>query len=172
MIEKDMYSYKAKEKNTNQWVEGYIYDATPLYCFKEDYKKLDPELYIIKPGFADWGMPRPMEVYEIIPSTVSKFIGYYDSNYNKIYENDFVRFYFKDELWKTFLIWRNKEIRCLTAINIDGIKYNGTDYYNPKYNYGFSFQDFCTMIIDPWRDYSKIVVYGNIIDNHDLINFL
>ena len=58
-----------------QWVYGFIYDDTPIYCFREDYEQLGRNLFILVPGFADWGMPRPVEKYPVVSDSVGVFTG-------------------------------------------------------------------------------------------------
>lgn len=163
------FLYRAKTLDTQKWVIGYIYDNTPLYCFKEDADRLGKEIYILTPGFADWGMPRPMEKYRIDPKTICKYINYLDSNKNKIFENDIVSFGSTNgHIYHQELIWFNNEIQAMTAVPLDEIEYNGWDYYNNKYN-KFNYETFCAMLQDPWGDYSKIEIIGNIFDNPELI---
>lgn len=167
--EQDTYLYKAKQLENKEWITGYIYDCTPLYCFKEDYKKMPQEMYILKPGFADWGMPRPMEQYKIDPKTVCRYTGYLDTNNKRIFQNDIIRFSSSTgHIFHEDLIWFNNENLCLTAVPLEEIEYNGFDYYNNKYN-KFNYETFCQMLKNLWEDYSKIEVVGNIFDNYDLI---
>lgn len=164
------YTYKAKLKKSGAWIEdGFIYEDTPLYCFNQDYESIERNFWFLKPGFADWGLTRPMEKYKIIPETISRFIGYLDSNKNKIYENDIVCFgNTNGHIFHRELIWFNNELQAMTAVPLDEIEYNGLDYYNNKYN-KFNYETFCLMLQDPWGDYSKIEVIGNIFDNYNLI---
>lgn len=53
-------------------------------------KESDYEHLIIKDGFSDWGLNKPIEVYVVSKETVCEFTGLYDSNNNEIYENDIV----------------------------------------------------------------------------------
>ena len=96
------YTYKAKLKKSGAWIEdGFIYEDTPLYCFNQDYESIERNFWFLKPGFADWGLTRPMEKYRIIPETISRFTGYLDSKSNKIWQNDIVRFYITNKKYYT-----------------------------------------------------------------------
>lgn len=78
--------FKAKRLDNGKWVEGYYYSYETLECFE----KGDKYHCILKPGFADWSMPRPAELYEIDPNTLCQFTGLTDKDGNKIWENDIV----------------------------------------------------------------------------------
>ena len=68
--------FKAKRLDNGKWVEGYYYSYETLECFEKGYKYH----YILKPGFADWSMPRPAEFYEIDPNTLCQFTGFTDKD--------------------------------------------------------------------------------------------
>lgn len=55
------------------------------------------------------------------------------------------------------------------AVHLDGIDFNGHDYWNGNYP-NFHYETFCAMMQDPWGDFSDIKVIGNIFDNPELIN--
>lgn len=78
--------FKAKRLDNREWIEGYYYSYETLECFEEG----DKYHYILKPGFADWSMPRPAKFYEIDPGTLCQFTGLTDKDGNKIWENDIV----------------------------------------------------------------------------------
>lgn len=78
--------FKAKRLDDGEWVEGYYYSYETLECFG----KGKTYHYILKPGFADWSMPRPTEFYEIDINTLCQFTGVTDKNGNKIWENDII----------------------------------------------------------------------------------
>lgn len=84
--------FRAKRIDNGEWAEGFIYEhGTPLVCFKEDESiKETPKCYICRAGFADWGLPRPVDFIEINPDTICEFTGCLDKNGEKIWENDIV----------------------------------------------------------------------------------
>ncbi len=69
------YPYQGFCREQNRWVYGFLYDATPIYCFQEDYETQGRALFILVPGFADWGMPRPVEQYPVIADSVGMYTG-------------------------------------------------------------------------------------------------
>ena len=54
------------------------------------------------------------------------------------------------------------------AVPLDGIDFNGHDYWNGNYP-NFHYETFCAMMQDPWGDFSDIKVIGNIFDNPELM---
>lgn len=69
------YPYRGFCRKLNKWVSGFLYDATPMYCFREDYETQGRNLFILVPGFADWGMPRPVEKYPVLAESVGMYTG-------------------------------------------------------------------------------------------------
>lgn len=69
------YPNRGKRIDNGEWVDGFLYESTPLCCFREDYELQPRECYILQPGFADWGMPRPMEKYAIEPGSIGTYVG-------------------------------------------------------------------------------------------------
>lgn len=84
--------YRGKRKYNNEWVEGFYYQHNPpLQCFTLDGDREKVKHYILKTGFADWNMPRPVDFIEVIPETVGKFTGVFDKSKNKIFEGDILK---------------------------------------------------------------------------------
>lgn len=103
---------------------------------------------------------------EVYPSTISQSTGFKDSNGKKIFEGDIIEF---DGLNShRYLIWWSKEMNMMDVIPLDGIEFNGYDYWNGKYP-NFTYFDFCFMMQDPWGDFKEIKVIGNIYDNLELL---
>ena len=165
----DRHICKAKRKDNNRWVEGYyavLREAT--YCFKEDYDAHpdNTKYYIMVDEMTDWGLPNEHYLVEVDPNTVCQCTGWRDSSKTPIFEKDIVEFV--GPCTHRDLIWWCNEMSMMTAIPLEGIKFNGYDYWNgnyPKYTYA----DFCFMMQDPYGDFREIKVVGNIVDNPELL---
>lgn len=79
--------FRAKRKDNGQWIYGFFYEKPqPLQCIaSEDDKPEKRECYILFPGFADWNMPRQLHQVEVVPETVSQYIGIRDINGKEVY---------------------------------------------------------------------------------------
>ena len=107
-------------------------------------------------------------IYEVEPNTVCQCIGWKDSNNTLIFENDIVGFGSPDSYRHKELVWFCKEMNMLTSVPLDGIEFNGYDYWNSKYP-NVEYSTLCLMLKDPYGDFSEIKVLGNIIDNPELL---
>ena len=107
-------------------------------------------------------------IYEVEPNTVCQCIGWKDSNNTLIFENDIVGFGKPNSYRHKELVWFSKEMNMLTSVPLDGIEFNGYDYYNSKYP-NVEYSTLCLMLQDPYGDFSEIKVLGNIIDNPELL---
>ena len=108
------------------------------------------------------------DIYEVDPNTVCQCIGWKDSNNTLIFENDIVGFGSPDSYRHKELVWFCKEMNMLTSVPLDGIEFNGYDYYNSKYP-NVEYSTLCLMLQDPYGDFSEIKILGNIIDNPELL---
>ena len=153
------YICKAKSLETGEWVHGYyVLKDDPLYGFKYHYilhqecGKND-----ILDSFPTW--------CRVDHETLCRHIGWNDMHDTPIFENDIVEFKLVDESHK-YLVWWNTESNMMTAVPLDGIVFNGCDYYN---HLNMRYEEFCLMLMDPYGDYSDIKVIGNIFDNPELM---
>lgn len=101
------------------------------------------------------------------PETVCQYTGWRDNHKQMIFENDIVEFVSGTSLHR-YLIWWQREGSMLTAVPLDGIAFNGSDYWNGKFPQ-FDYSTFCFMMLDPYGDFRDIRVVGNIHDNPELL---
>lgn len=91
--------FRGKIFKTNEWVYGFYYrHDPPLQCIGES----DEEAihYIVKTGFADWNMPRDIELVQIKIETLGQYSGVKDDFGKEVFEGDIVTSspeYFDDE---------------------------------------------------------------------------
>lgn len=71
----EVYPNRGKRKDNGKWVTGFFYEDTPLYVFAEDALNIPKQYHIFVPDFADWGMPRKMVRYDVIPESVGIHVG-------------------------------------------------------------------------------------------------
>ena len=147
------HKYKAKRLDNNEWVEGYYWQN---WCGNHFIRTTIEHGRIM------------IKDYEIDPETICEFTDKTDSNNTKICQGDIVLFWIGNKIIHKELVWYCNELQCMTAVPLEGIQTNGWDYYNPKFP-NYSYETFCLMLQDPWGDYSKIEVIGNIFDNPELL---
>ena len=159
----DRHICRAKEKSTNKWVYGY-YVSVPN-------ERNDNMVHLIisqNCAYRDYDDFQWLSIYEVDPNTVCQCIGWKDSNNTLIFENDIVGFGSPDSYRHKELVWFCKEMNMLTSVPLDGIEFNGYDYYNSKYP-NVEYSTLCLMLQDSYGDFSEIKVLGNIIDNLELL---
>lgn len=155
--------FRAKRIDNVEWVEGYLV-LTRINTYKQGYELIEveginyDELDYFNPTYSS---------HEIDPTTLSQFTGWVDNHGNRIFENDIVEIVSSPKRSYKYLIWWNREMNMTEAISLDGINFNGTDYWNDK-EYR-DYETFCLMLQDPWGDFSDIKVIGNLFDNYDVI---
>lgn len=155
----DRYICRAKRKDNNEWVEGVYYKQTHFYGDES-------ERYYIITSTEALNYDQALEYFEVDPDTICQCTGWHDSNKTPIFEKDVVEFVGPNT--HRDLIWWNNEMSEMEAIPVDGIKFNGYDFWNGKYPKA-NYSTFCLMMQDPWGDFKEIKVVGNIIDNPELV---
>lgn len=160
----DKHICKAKMIDNSDWVYGYYVALPDEYTHGKDIchaiLSLDCE-HVCMGEYKSWGW------YEVDPNTVCRCTGWCDNYKTPIFETDIVEFKC-GSIVDRFLIWWNGEMSMMTAVPLDGIQFNGWDYWNGKYP-RFEYSAFCLMLQDPWGDFSDIKVIGNIVDNPELL---
>lgn len=104
--------------------------------------------------------------HRVLSDTICQCIGWHDSNKTPIFEKDIVEFV-GPGTHRDLICWCN-EMNMMNAVPLDGIEFNGLDYWNwkyPKYDY----PAFSLMMQDPYGDFREIKVVGNIVDNPELL---
>ena len=153
---------KAKTVYDGKWAYGYYVVAPWEYSHELAHLIIDQDTSYRGSGEFFW-----MDVRSVDPSTVCRCTGLEDRHGTPIFERDIVEFTcgsHKDR----YLIWWCNEMCMLTAVPLDGIEFNGWDYWSGKYPQ-FDYDAFCFMMQDPYGDFSDIKVIGNIVDNTELM---
>ena len=164
----DRHIYRAKvicsdKWVSNKWVYGYY------VCVPNERNHNTLHLIISQDCFCySYNEFLRTNIYEVEPNTVCQCIGWKDSNNTLIFENDIVGFGSPDSYRHKELVWFWKEMNMLTSVPLDGIEFNGYDYWNSKYP-NVEYSTLCLMLKDPYGDFSEIKVLGNIIDNPELL---
>lgn len=147
----DKHICKAKRMDDGEWVYGYFIGVS----FDQAY------LAVQSGDLAVW------RTYPVELDTVCRCTGLHDDYKTSIFENDVVEFKCGSILDRILVCWNN-EMSMLTAVPLDGIEFNGWDYWNGKCPQ-FEYSTFCFMMQDPYGDFSEIKVVGNIIDDTELM---
>ena len=157
----DRHICRAKRKGNSQWIQGYI--------VKCDGNINHGRMFIIPEVTSILYTPNNITLggfIEVDPDTICQCTGWHDSNKTPIFEKDVVEFVGVNT--HRDLIWWNNEMSEMEAVPVDGIEFNGYDFWNGKYPKA-NYSTFCLMMQDPWGDFKEIKVVGNIIDNPELV---
>jgi hypothetical protein len=146
--------FRAKRLDSGEWAYGFIYrhEPPPQCIVPKDHEREQPSFAILKSGFSDWNMPRPVEQWEVDGNTVGQFIGYPDAQGEDLYDGDILKGNHKD----AFVIER---------INGGSQMYN-IKYFGAKHNELIS-EATCDPQTKSWLSNAKKI--GNIYDNPELI---
>jgi uncharacterized phage protein (TIGR01671 family) len=146
--------FRGKRIDNSQWIEGgFFKHLNRTLCAMGDCEKPeDIDYLILKSGFSDWNMPKPLEAHPVIPSTVGQFTGLTDKNGVKIFEGDVLQRI--DTKSTKIVLWKKD---CFVARNLFDTWLN-------------------KIVVDREQDCSlyfmttfDIEVIGNIHDNHEII---
>jgi uncharacterized phage protein (TIGR01671 family) len=145
--------FRAKKIDTQEWIYGFIYEhKSPLQVIESDNLLNDLSNWsIINTGFADWNMPRPIEIHKVNPETIGQYVGQKDKNKTKIFEYDIVIIkdtdtedfigvitYMPDDndddIWygSEFLAYNNDNLDCYRSLSYQDIEVVGNIFDNPE----------------------------------------
>lgn len=144
--------FRGKRLDNEEWVEGDLHKNS-------DFTKAH-----IHP------IGERLRSFDIFPETVCQYIGYLDYHKNKIFDGDIIEFTLGNKYKERYLIWFHGEISSIVEINLDGIRFNGNNYWNSKYP-KTNWSEFCLMLQNIYGDFTDIKVVGNIHDNSELIKW-
>ena len=113
--------FRAKRKDNGEWGEG-------NYHYREWVGGTRKNIHYIAGAVDVFHYYQ----YEIDPTTLSQFIGWKDSHGKRIFENDIVEIVSSPKRSYKYLIWWCREMNTITAIPLDDIHFNGTDYWGWK----------------------------------------
>ncbi len=146
--------YRGKDIKTNEWIYGGYFKhlkRTPS-PIGDSIKEGDYQSLIIKSGFSDWNMPKPLNCFEVNEQTVGQYSGLKDKNDKKIYEGDL--FYYRECLRQ--VIYREDNLSFMAIVPLKEDSNRG--------KCSFYLRD-----INTEYHLSKIEIVGNIYDNPELI---
>ena len=169
--------FRGKRLDNGDWVEGYLYEHEPplVGIVSEKDEPEASKWFIARTGFADWNLPRPVELVEVDPSTVGQYTGLKDKNGKRIFEGDLVQY-------NTF-----DDFSCCSAVKFGEYDQDGSSgEYTPSVCVGW-YVEVCGFTCPDWAEDDPIFfkdcqkqqnllevnemceVIGNIHDDIDLL---
>lgn len=112
--------FRGKSLMTGKWITGgYFKHINRMpHPMGDCIKPKDIDHLIIQSRFADWGMPRGVEGYEVDPETVGQWTGLFDSEGMRIFEGDIIEFEHEGrKYWRTVEWFEDGEY---SAFDFDG----------------------------------------------------
>ena len=135
--------FRGKQKDNNEWIEGYYAIQSNHACFASELKYTH---FIFKDIFLDFNLGGLQE-FEVIPETVGQYTGLTDMNGKKIFEGDVLEF--SDRLVVVF--WRSN----LGCWDSEFLKFTNRENSRDS------------MLPSNWKYKSKVI--GNIHDNPEVL---
>lgn len=106
--------FRAKRANNGSWIYGfYIRHETRQICIIGGDKLQDDEIIhlIAEDGFADWNMPRTLELRKVLPQTVGQFTGATCGDKNRIFKDDILYFEFEGQSHEGIVVWDQSKLQ-------------------------------------------------------------
>jgi uncharacterized phage protein (TIGR01671 family) len=165
--------FRGKRLDNGEWVHGGYckhnkVSLCPIGITKEDISKNEVDL-IIQDGFSDWGLPIPMNAYEVFGETIGQYTGLKDKNGKEIYEGDILKQNGNDKDLVQICFGKFKVRDIETEEVIDTacgwyMKAITTDELSKIVPFCYDMS-----LNDSWIESLKAVVIGNIYENSELL---
>ena len=141
--------FRGKDR-LGHWLYGgfHLWEMRQPCVIDDELKPEEIKHIIIKNSFADWNMPRTMQPYVVIPSTVGQYTGLTDKNGTKIFEGDILQFDY---------IGKNLGVNGVAFVNFQNGKFGVEWGYHKEF-----------VCLDGFAN-TTLEVIGNIHDNPELL---
>lgn len=87
----ELHIYRAIGLDSKKWELGFIYEHLPPPQPFPSSEPEKPKFFILRSGFVDWNMERPMEKIEVDGSTCGYYTGRKGKNNVRIFTGDIIR---------------------------------------------------------------------------------